>query len=391
MKYVDKPQILLLAIFVWMASWASVDAQSLTGEEVLAKFNHAVESLSSLHYTTHTIDSFISGNVWVQNGEAKLIRDADNQQFPFRLYGKDNNQNEFIFDGKQAIMIYHNRKEFEFWTRSKPSYRTFVGLQGGQMILQELLFPETPFNPETGLGYKKLSVQEVTNQYILTLHYPDNNMYGIRNRIKILTIDKKNELPISIYHTLETTDGEKQVNIRKLDNIRLNEASISFPLIDTGSFADYQQLDRRRKAIAPTYQQLLNTNFIDMKLKNINGSTAQLSERKGKITLLAFWETWCSPCIESIPKVKQFISKYSPDTFEVWGIVSDEKTFAKVPSVVKRTGINYPVYYGTEQAKKDYRVTGVPEYVIIDKSGKIVFIEAGFTDQIEKTLDELLK
>lgn len=389
MKNGHKAQILMPVVVIWIASLTSAYAQSLTGEEVLSKFNRAVESLSSLHYTTHTIDSFISGSVRVQHGEAKLIRDVGNRQFPFRLYGRDDNQNEFIFDGKDALNIYHGTNEFEF--HSSIHYRTFIGLRGGQMILEELLFPETPFDPETGLGYKRLVVQEVTNQYILTLHYPDNTMYGIQNRIKILTIDKKHELPISIYHTLETTDGEKQVNIRYHTNIRVNDPSISFPSIDTASLVGYREVKERSRTRVPTYADLLNTNFIDMKLKNIDGSTAQLSERKGKVVMLAFWETWCGPCIQSIPKINQFVSKYSPDAFEVWSIASDEKTFTKIPSVVKRTGINYPVYYGTEQIKKDYRVTGFPEYVIIDQAGKIIFIEAGFTDKIEKTLDELLK
>ena len=389
MNAAHKSQKLIFIFFLWIVSWVSTSAQSLTSEEVLSKFNLAIESLSSLHYTTHTIDSFLSGDVRVQRGEAKLIRNTDNQQFPFRLYGKDDKQNEFIFDGQKALNIYHGTKEFEF--NSSIHYRTFIGLQGGQMIMAELLFPETPFNPETGLGYNKLSVQELTSEYILTLRYPDNAMYGIRNRIKKLTINKKTGLPVSIYHTLETTDGEKQVNIRYNSNIHANDATISFPAIDTASLVGYHEIDKRSKAVAPNYKELLGTDFIDMNLKSIDGSTVQLSEKKGKVILLAFWETWCGPCIESIPKIKQLASKYSKDAFEVWGIASDEKTFAKVPSVAKRTGMNYPVYYGNEQTKKDYRVTGVPEYVVIDQAGKIVFIEAGFSDGIEKTLDRLLR
>lgn len=92
-------------------------------------------------------------------------------------------------------MIYHNRKEFESWTRSEPHYLTFVGLLGEQMIMYELLFPEAPFNPETGIGYTKLSAQELANEYILTLFYSKNDLFGIQTRVKKLTLDKKSWIP----------------------------------------------------------------------------------------------------------------------------------------------------------------------------------------------------
>lgn len=378
---------LICAACLWVAS--SATAQSLTGEEILSKINRTVEALTSLQYTTHTIDSFISGRISEQRGEAIMMREFLHKEFPFKLYGKDSKQNEFIFDGQQALNVYNGREEFEF--HSSIHYRTFIALMGGQMIMPELLFPETKFDPQTGIGYSTLSVQELAHEYILTLHYPDNTLFGIKSRIKIMTLDKRTNVPISIYHRLETVDGEKQVNIRHSTNIRINDPSITFPVIDTASLTGYREVKERRRKQTPTYAELLNTPFIDVNLKNIDGSTAKLSERKGKVILLAFWETWCSPCIESIPKIKQFADNYSPEAFEVWGIVSDEKTFAKLPGVVKRTGINYPIYYGNPQTKSDYRVTGVPEYVIIDQTGKIVFINAGFSEDIGKKLDELLK
>lgn len=344
--------------------------------------------MSSLQYTAHNVDTFVDGHSRVKQGEAMLIRDAAPGQFPFKLYGKDDEGNEGAFVGGLATMIYHASKEFEI--RPYSEYREIIGTQAGQLILMEFLFPETPFNPQSGSGYKKLSARELPTTYVLTIDYPNNEMFGIRNRFKKITLDKQTFIPVSYYHKFDTPDGQKQVNIRELTIIGVNDPSIQFPVIDTAAVG-YSQIDKLKKIYTSTYQELMNTQFIDITLKNIDGTTAQLAKKKGKVILLAFWETWCSPCLESIPKIKQLVNKYSPDAFEVWGIASDEKTFPKVPAVVKRTGINYPVYYGTEQTKKDYRVTGVPEYVIIDQSGKIVFINAGFSDEIEKILDTLLK
>lgn len=378
----------LLFVFCMCTGYLA-QAQSLSGAQILSKMYGTLNEMNSLHYTISSIDSFISGNVWVQQGEAILVRDHANKQFPFKLYGKDSNGHEFVFDGQKALHIDHTKKQFDFNTSIH--YRTFVGLQGGQMILSELVLPETPLDSGTGFGYAKTSVQELSDEYVLTLTYPDNAMHDVLNRVKILTINKKTWMPVSCYQRLETMDGEKQVNIRKLADIKLNDPFIFFPVIDPSGLIGYTENSNRLRKQKHDYQELLNTKSIDMQLKDIKGSVARLSDKKDKVIMLAFWETWCGPCIESIPKVKQLISKYAQDEFEVWSIVSDEKTFAKVPSAVKRLGINYRVYYGTEKTKSDYRVTGVPEYVIIDRSGKIVFIDAGFSEEIEKTLDRLLK
>lgn len=385
MKHVLKPQHLVFLVFVWIALWSSAQAQSLTGEELLSKFYQNVNAISSLQYTIHCVDTFVDGKFREIRGEALITRNPSNEQLPFKLYGKDKDGNVTIFDGEQLTNVF-TQEEKKFWVRTITSYRSF----GTPLIPQEFLLPETPFDPETAIGYNKLSAQEFPNEYILTIYYPDNQQFGIRNRRKIIKIDKKTWVPVSLYHRFDTPDGDKQVNTSKLYGIRLNDPLTLFPSpIDTTSLVGlgYSEI-KKPKA---TYKQLLNTNFINMELKNINGSNTKLSDKKGKVLLLDFWEIWCGPCIESIPKINHFVNKYSPIAFEVWGIASDETTFTKLPSVVNRTGINYPVYYGTEQTKKDYRVVGFPQYVIIDQTGKIVFISAGFTDELEKTLDALLK
>lgn len=365
----------------------AADAQSLTGEQVLSGFYKSLNDLETLHYTISSIDTFISGHAWKQSGEAMLMGNHSNQKFPFKLYGRDVKNNELIFDGKKALSVSHSEKEFSL--KSISDYREIIGVPGGQLILAEFVFPETAFNAETALGYNKLEVEELPDQYILTLHYPQNIMFGIRDRIKRLTIDKKTWMPVAYFHKINGFEGEKQVNIRTLENIHINGPKTVFPAINPHMLTGYREIIS--KQVKPTYEELLHTPFIDMELKDIHGSMARLSDKKDKVILLDFWEIWCGPCIESIPKIKQLVSKYSREDFEVWSIASDTATFSKVGSTVKRLGITYPVYYGNEQTKKDYRVTGVPEYVIIDRSGKIAFIHAGFTEDIEKTLDALLK
>jgi thiol-disulfide isomerase/thioredoxin/outer membrane lipoprotein-sorting protein len=384
MKSVNKLKKLAFTTFIALLPAV---AQAQTGEEILSRFYKELHKINVLQYTIHRTDTFVSGKIWQKQGEALMIRDSSDKNFPFKLYGKDNEENVFIFDGQRALTIFHPQGEFAFETSI--NYRNFVGHPAGRVFIHELLLPDTPFDPEAGFGYNKLTVDDRTTEYILTFYYSDSELWGIKNQVKTLTIDKKTWIPISGYHKFETPDGEKQVNIFHSNNIRLNNPAVSFPSIDTFPLKGYREIFFM-DPLPITNENLLD-NFIDMELKNTEGTSTRLSAKKGKVVLLAFWETWCGPCIESIPKIKRLISQYPADAFEVWGIVSDEKTFAKVPSIIKRTGINYNVYFGTQQTTKDYQITAVPKYVIIDKTGTIVFVEAGFTDHIEKKLEELLR
>ncbi len=130
----------------------------------------------------------------------------------------------------------------------------------------------------------------------------------------------------------------------------------------------------------------------DLNLKNINGTTVNLSDYKGKIIILDFFATWCPPCRKGIPEFIELQKQYADKGFTMIGIslskLSDVKGFAE------SFGINYPVLIDDGYASAVYGpIRSIPMTFIINRDFKIVKKYIGYRpkEQFENDIQELLK
>lgn len=368
-------------------SWYCLQISAQSGEEMLKKMYDALHGIENMSYVMHRVDTFREGKVRNTSGYAILQKNVGNDDFPFLLHGRRDDAYEFIFNGNDAVSINHNAKTFEF--EFFKHYRTYVGNPAGQMIMAEMILPELPFTQQRGYGYSEVTLEEKPDMYIIRLIYPSNTIYDIKTVIKEFHIDKIYHLPFYKYHLVDTYSGEKYVGEERLTEVKVNEPGIRVPDFDYELLASYEQIERDYSFVNQLGK-LLGMAAPELELENLEGERAKLSDLRGKVVLLNFWEIWCGPCIESIPKIKEMVDKYTEKDFAVWSVVSDDKTFSKVPSFVTRRDFNYPVYYGTKDDAGKYYVKGVPEYVIIDRDGIIKYATAGYSKNIEVELNKLL-
>lgn len=114
--------------------------------------------------------------------------------------------------------------------------------------------------------------------------------------------------------------------------------------------------------------------------KNIQFKSTQqgfdFSEFKGKkAVLIDVFATWCQPCIEEIPVLKELKEKYKDDLEIVSVLFEKEKTPEEIAEFIKEHGINYPITIGDEnfalaQALGD--IQKVPEMFLFSKDGEFV-------------------
>ena len=55
-----------------------------------------------------------------------------------------------------------------------------------------------------------------------------------------------------------------------------------------------------------------------------DGSDFDLDAMRGKVVLVAFWATWCGPCLEEMPALEKYYREHKADGFEVIALSVDK-------------------------------------------------------------------
>jgi len=137
----------------------------------------------------------------------------------------------------------------------------------------------------------------------------------------------------------------------------------------------------------------------DFTIKLTDGKTVKLSTLRGKVVMLQFTASWCSVCRKEMPFIEKDIwqkHKSNPN-FALMAVDRDEP-LATVKKFTKSIPITYQIGLDPKAnifALYAQREAGITRNVIIDKTGKIVFLtrlydEAEF-NQMTKMIDDLLK
>jgi thiol-disulfide isomerase/thioredoxin len=125
----------------------------------------------------------------------------------------------------------------------------------------------------------------------------------------------------------------------------------------------------------------------DFALQTVEGQEVTLSGLRGKVVLLDFWATWCGPCRESIPHLSQLYKSYQDKGFELIGMSMDKAGEVEmVRRFVKSMDIPYPIIMTPEDVARNYKITGLPTTVLIDKEGKVREKIVGFNSAIGRQI-----
>lgn len=112
----------------------------------------------------------------------------------------------------------------------------------------------------------------------------------------------------------------------------------------------------------------------DSGLKIVKIPYAQLNEiitQKDGNHLIAFMAAWCRPCKEELPILNRLHHRFRNQEFRLIGISVDSGSPAAMERILKKKGIDFPVYWVGESAVDKLQLVGIPMIFLI-KNGRIV-------------------
>lgn len=133
----------------------------------------------------------------------------------------------------------------------------------------------------------------------------------------------------------------------------------------------------------------------DFTLSDLEGKSVTLSSLKGKVVFLNFWATWCPPCRAEMPSMQKLHDKMQGKDFVIVAVDVGERQ-AGVKAFIDKNKYTFMVLLDSEhKVSTDYKISGIPTTLILDKQGKIVLRETGSSDwssaDIITKIEDLLK
>lgn len=160
-------------------------------------------------------------------------------------------------------------------------------------------------------------------------------------------------------------------------------AFLSMPGADAESAAEARRMVANPlRARAPFAPEFSFTTHEDQDISN--------AALRGKVVLMDFWGTWCPPCRESIPILRNLSKKYTGKPFQLVSVSSDDdedvwKTF------IKAEHMEWSQYIDLSGAVLHaFKVESFPTFIVLDKDGVIRFRQSGEGPTIEGDLEDAI-
>ncbi len=373
------------------------------GEKCNAIQNGSYEMTTWMKFATE------SGDTSVADISCRFVRaDTDtnfHSYFNSRLSIKNQVATEMIYDGKALVKLNLKDSSALFYSPNKywnsivndtrkryPLYRPFTYREKSHLPVDSTLKDKR--NTLRYMGVEKINGENCHRILFQEYQVQDTNPKEL-NVIKVefeYWISKKANLPIQYSQTIVivmSKDTMTQYQAYRINKYTLNLPDME-PLIDINSvprhyrIIDFNPTAKKKETLATGSEAPLWT------LASLDNDSVSLNDLKGQLVLVDFFHKSCYPCLLAFPALQDLHEKYASKGLKVVGIDPYDKEADVLKSFLEKRDVTYTILLSDAIVPENYKVAGYPTLFLLDRTGKVILVQAGYSKEIDAMLEKLI-
>jgi thiol-disulfide isomerase/thioredoxin len=353
---------------------------------------YATATTLHLEYTRESRMEGESMRNWAKTSIIAMVGPAN--QYRFEIHGEGNALQ--ISDGNTEWIYAPDLNQY---TQKPTAARGPTALHGmATMGLQRLTEPQVAAKSFATLGHtirtakfgpnqeiqiddKKAICIVVTSDAVLpgfgspitrTITYWIDKESG---RIRVEKIRMEGELLSNAPGAKYISEDDRVYSVAEMNVTSFPENSFTFnPPTTVALVKEFEEA--QSQALAKFVGQALPT----IKLTDSFGREASLQSFRGKPLLLDFWASWCVPCRQSLPNLEKLYLENKEKGLVLLSLDQDEVAQKAVDFWAQHKA-PWPNYHIDQESLDNLPSHGIPFFVLIDSSGRVVFSHAGLDEQ----------
>ncbi len=117
----------------------------------------------------------------------------------------------------------------------------------------------------------------------------------------------------------------------------------------------------------------LAPNFV---LRDLAGKPTTHERLLGKVTLIDFWATWCTPCVAAMPGLGGLVEEFQDTDFQLLS-VNEDHNVTLASKFAREQNLPFDVFMDNGRMAQNYGVQAFPTMVIVDRQGIVRHYKTG--------------
>jgi thiol-disulfide isomerase/thioredoxin len=394
-------------IFITGMLAVSLSSFGQDAKDILKKTYDKCQSIQNGYYEMSRYMKFMSGKDTSKssfNCYFKKLKDDSlySSAFHYKQFWEDEYTSDVLYTGNDFVTTYSKDStgrimSKEKWAKEIKSYSHNYTLYSPITNRQSKPLPHDSDFIDNSHIFKFIGEENLINvpcYHIQVNEVPENESTGPMEALRIefhYWITKSDYVPIQFstaYDMVMNNDTMYQYERDVLNKYEINNLKDENILTLNSIPAYYKMKDfvpYNGPALLPK-----DTIAPNWELLSLTDEKISLNDLKGQLVLIDFFYMSCYPCMKALPALKSLNEKYKDKGLRIIGIDPYDKKEDDITTFLSKRGVTYTVLLGGKDAAKDYHVSGYPTMYLIDKTGKIIFIQQGYGETVEKILDDII-